>query len=139
MEESNKKPIMIGVIMACVVLAVVITYMSSSGGNSGGYESIERGEMMWIKCNKPGCKAEYQIDKKDYYDYIQEHTTGMFTPPLVCKECEAESAYQAIKCEKCELIFFYGAKKGSNFADQCPKCNYSKEEADRKAAAEAMR
>ncbi len=123
MEDSKKKPIMIAIIVACIALAGVITYVSSSGGGSG-IEAVERGEMMWVKCSNPDCAAEYQIDKKDYFMYIQEHQKGVAIPPLVCKECGEESIYRAIKCQKCGIIFFYGAVR-DDLVDRCPECGYS--------------
>lgn len=123
MEDSKKKPIMIAIIVACIALAGVITYVSSSGGG-GGIEAVQRGEMMWVKCSNPDCAAEHQIDKKDYFMYIQEHQKGVATPPLVCKDCGEESIYRAIKCQKCGIIFFYGSVH-DDLVDRCPECSYS--------------
>ncbi len=66
MEESKKKPIMIGVIVVCLAVAVIITYSRYSGG--GGIDDIPEGEMIWAKCNNPNCKAEYQIGLKAYHE-----------------------------------------------------------------------
>ena len=130
MEDSKKKPIMIGVVVACLVLAGVITFMRSSG-SPGGLDKMQRGEMMWVKCNNPDCKSEYQIDKKDYFKYVEEHADPirMNVPPLVCKDCGEESVFRAIKCEKCELVFFKAAAApGGGITDRCPECGYSKQE-----------
>ncbi len=124
MEDSKKKPIMIGVVVVCIVLAVAVTYKRSS--ESSGLESLA-GKLVWVKCRNADCGAEYQMDSKDYYKYIEEHTTGSFTPPLVCKECGEESIYLAVKCPKCGLVFFEGAVK-NDFSDRCPKCGFSKTE-----------
>ena len=60
------------VIALCLIVAVVVFLLTRSGG-SGGLEDMKRGEkMVWIKCNNPKCKTEYQIDQKDYHEQIQE-------------------------------------------------------------------
>ena len=142
MEDSRKKPIMIGVSVACLVLAGVITYKTRSG-SSGGIESIKRGQMIWVKCNNPNCGAKYQIDRRDYLEYLQEYlekltrqhpsSMGILVPPLVCKACEEESVYKAVKCEKCGTVFFPG-DADSRFEDKCPECGHSKIEQMKKAA-----
>jgi len=151
MEESRKKlnttskmlaglskTVMLIIIVVCLTLAVVIFIKTQSGG-SGGIETIKRGEeLYWVKCNNPKCKAEYQIDKKDYYEQIEEkmraNPMAMVTPPLLCKECREQSVLRAVKCEKCGQVFFYGADP-TDFADRCPECGHSKTEAERKARA----
>ena len=138
MEDSKKKSILIGVIVACVVLAFVITYVTRPE-SSGGIEGIKPGEMMWVKCSNPDCGAEYQMSKKEYYEYVKEHQTGLAAPPLVCKECGEESIYRAIKCPNCEVVFFYRAAGPDDFSDRCPECGYSETEEKRKEAREARR
>ena len=128
MEESKKKPIMVGIVVACLILAGVITFMSRS--ESSGIEAFE-GRLVWVKCSNSDCETEYQMDMKDYFKQIEERTTGTATPPLPCKECAKESIYRAIKCanEKCGIIFFYGSVP-NDFADRCPECGRSKIEED---------
>jgi hypothetical protein len=125
------------VIVVCLVLALVIFLMTRSGG-SGGAGQLKPGEMMWVKCNNPDCKAEYQIDKKDYWTGIEEkvkvNPLSSQTPALVCQKCGKESLFWAVKCENCGKMFFYGVVP-SDFADRCPNCKYSKTEAERKARA----
>ena len=135
MEESKKKPIMIAIIVVCLILAAAIA-LKTGTGDSSGVEGLKRGEMIWAKCSNPDCGAEYQIDKKDYFEYVQEHQDPMaqYAPPLVCKECGEESLYRAVKCPKCEIVFFRGAVT-NDFADRCPECGYSQTEEGRKKAA----
>jgi len=122
------------VILVCLGLAVMIFLKTRSGG--GGIEQLKRGEMMWVKCNNPDCKAQYQIDRKDYLTDVEEkvkaNPLSLQTPALVCEKCGKESLFQAVKCENCGKVFFYGAVPG-DFADRCPDCKYSKTEAERKA------
>ena len=137
MEESKKKPIMIGVIVGCLVLAGVITVMTRSGG-SGSTVQFE-GQPMWVKCNNPDCGVEYEMDMKEYFDYIQEHMRGPVTPLLPCKQCGEESVYRAVKCPKCEHVFLYGAASDAgDFFDRCPECGYSETEETRKQRREGL-
>ena len=131
MEDSKKKPIMIGVVVACLVLAGLITYTSRSGKT--GLEAMKSGEMIWVKCSNPDCGAEYQVDKKDYLEHLQKRQ------PLTCKECGQDSLSRAVKCEKCGLVFFMGASGFDDFQDRCPECGYSKIEEDRERAQEARK
>ena len=135
MEEGKKKSVMIAVIIACIAAAGVITYVSSSGGG-GGIETIERGELMWVKCGNPDCGAEYQIDQRDYFEYIKEHQKGLVRPPMVCEKCGEESIFRAEKCNKCGAVFFYEAV-AEDLPDRCTECGYSQIEEDRKVVREA--
>ena len=97
---------MIAIVVACLLAAVVITFSTRS--KSDGIDSIKSGQMIWVKCNKTDCEAEYQMDKKEYFRYMEEHGEPLSTPPLVCKQCGGKSVYRAVKCPICEIIFFYG-------------------------------
>ena len=135
MEASKKKPIMIGVIVACLALAGIITYTTRSG-ETGGITSLKRGqEMFLLKCRNPGCEHEHQMDMKDYFVYMKEHQDpmSMTAPAIVCPECGEESGYRAVKCEKCGLVFERGTVP-NDFVDRCPECKYSKTEESRKKA-----
>ncbi|KKK46597.1 hypothetical protein LCGC14_3163660, partial [marine sediment metagenome] len=46
MDEDKKQKIMIGLIVGCMVLAGVVTYMTKSGGSETAIG--EAGEMMWV-------------------------------------------------------------------------------------------
>jgi rubrerythrin len=130
MEEGKKKMIMIGVIVACIVAAIVITVATHSGSSSGGVDSIKRGTMIWLKCRK--CENTWQMDKRDYFEYIEKYRVGMTIPPLVCPKCSEKEGYRAEKCEKCGFIFERGTT--NDLVDRCPKCGYSALEEVRKKA-----
>ena len=125
MEESKKKQMMIGLIVMCLGLAAAIAYMSRS--KRSGLDSVPRGQMIWVKCRNPDCAAEYEMDNKDYWEYVEKYRNPMSVsvPPLTCRDCEKKSVFRAVKCEKCELLFFHGTVRGG-YADTCPKCGFSK-------------
>ncbi len=122
--EDKKKPILIGVILGCLVLAAVITFATnkrSGGGKTGG--------TILIKCRS--CNAVYELKAKDYREQISASTSARIN----CNECGKKTAVAVMKCEKCGNLFRRGAAgegKGV-FSDQCPECNYSKIGERRKA------
>jgi len=131
MEESKKKAIMVAVIVVFLVLAGAIAYINRPSSSSTA--AMKRGTMLWVKCANPDCGVEYEMDMKDYYEYLQSHREGttVIYPP--CKECGEQSIYRAVKCEKCGSVFFYG-QAGEDYPDRCPQCSYSKMEEERKGA-----
>jgi len=135
MEQSKKKPIMIGIIVACIVLAVAITLTKSP--EKSGLDSIKDSEMMWVKCSNPDCANEYQMGTKEYFKTIQKSLDPNAlarTPALVCPKCGKTSVYKANKCEKCGKIYFPGVAS-PKFLDKCSECGYSKiEERIKKAS-----
>ncbi|MHC4362276.1 MAG: hypothetical protein ACYSTZ_05570 [Planctomycetota bacterium] len=134
MNESQKKQILVGVIVGCLVLAGLITLISRP--RRGGIPRRFAKELIWVRCRDPNCVAEYQITKKDYYVYIEKNTQPWVTeaPGLICRKCGAKSVYEAVKCEKCELVFEIYSSVTRSFRDRCPECGYSKIEKDRERA-----
>jgi hypothetical protein len=134
MEDSRKKPIMIGVIVVCLVVAGLITF-ARRGGGGGSINSIPEGDMTWVKCNNPDCKAEYQMSKREFYKQQKERFNPMArtAPPLVCKECGKDSLYMAIKCQNCGAVFIEGISGQNDFSDRCPVCKHSATEDSRKS------
>lgn len=120
MEEGKKKMIMIGVVVACIAAAVIITVATRSGGGDGGIDSIPTGTMVWIKCKK--CENTWQMDRKDYYDYIEKYRTGFIVPGIECSKCGEKEGYKVEKCEKCGNVF---ESATTGLPDKCPKCGYS--------------
>ena len=133
MEEGKKKAIMIGIIVACLALVALIT-LGRRGGGGGGIADISPEEMMWVKCNNPNCKAEYEMGKQAYFKYVEEHMDpmAMVAPPVVCEECGKESVFRAEKCQNadCAIVFFRGSVP-NDFADRCPECGRSETEESR--------
>jgi len=132
MDESRKKPVLIGVIVVCLAVAGFITF-ARRGGGGGGIDSISASELTWVKCSNPACKAEYQMSKKELFKEQQKRFNPMArtAPPITCKECGKESLYQAEKCPNCGAVFILGSVPG-DFADRCPECKHSATEDSRK-------
>jgi len=81
---------------------------------------------VWVKCSNPDCKAEYQIDGKDYFEHIRPYEGGSIAPPaLICEKCGEQSAFRAMECKKCGKIFFMSAVS-EDYPDRCPECGYSR-------------
>ena len=134
-----KNTIYVVVIVLCLLVAIGIVIKTQSRGPTG-VDSIKRGEMLLVMCNNPACKATYEIDKKDYYteihDKMKTNPVMAGTPALLCKQCNEESVFRAVKCENCGHIFFYG--NPADFDDRCPECKFSKIEDDRRKRREAQ-
>ena len=135
MEDSRKKPIMIGVIVVCLAGAGLITFMRRSGGG-GGVDDIPDDEMTWVKCKNSECEAEYQIGLKAYHKYMQAHAEPMArsVPAMPCEKCSKNSVFIAEKCGNpdCGIVFFRNSVP-NDFADRCPECKRSETEEIRKA------
>lgn len=131
MEEGKKKMIMIGIIVACIVAAIIITVATQSA-SEGGVGSIKSGTMIWIKCRNPKCENTWQMDKKEYFEYVEKNRSGMTVPGIPCPKCNEASGYRAEKCAKCDTIFERVAS--GDVPDRCPKCGYSALEELRKKA-----
>ncbi|MHC4482662.1 MAG: hypothetical protein ACYSW4_03855 [Planctomycetota bacterium] len=141
MEESKKKPVMIGVIIVCFAVAGAITYMTRSREPYENPEDLEN-IMMWVKCRNPQCEGEYEISMKEHADFWKQYKLDnpgiQRAPTMICKSCGEESVYRATKCAKCGLVFEIVRRRG-DYADRCPKCKYSQTEVEREKTAEARR
>ena len=130
-----KNKVYIIIVVLCLVLAGVI-FLFTRSADSGGIESIKPGNMV-VKCSNPACGVVYETDRKVFYaelqDFSKKNPSLLRTPGAICKKCGKQSVFEAVRCEKCGEIFFYG--NPNDYADRCPKCGFSKIEADRKAKA----
>ena len=127
MQRKYKILISIG----CLIAAGAIAVVNSSGRKSDKGIDHYKGQRVWVKCKN--CGAEYQMNKAEHYSLIEEKQTGMSIPPLTCKECGKDAIYKAVKCKKCEKVFFGGAVP-NDYTDRCPDCGYSCIEQGRKTA-----
>jgi len=135
MEDSKKKPIMIGVIVVCLIVAGLITFLRRGSGGGSGLDAIPDDKMTWVKCNNPSCKAEYQMSEKEFFKAMEERFQPMArtTPALTCEKCGKDSLFRAIKCENpaCGVVFFRDSVPNDLF-DRCPECKQSATEEIRK-------
>jgi hypothetical protein len=136
MEDSKKKPVMIGVIVVCLGVAGLVFKMSS--GDDGGIGSISDDEMRWVKCRNPECSAEYEVGLKTYFKDLAENMNpnpmATSATALTCKECDKRSLYAAKKCANtaCGIVFNEGISGPDDHADRCPDCGQSEIEEVRK-------
>ncbi len=135
MEDSKKKPVMIGIIVVCLAVAGLVTFMR--GGGPAGIEGLSDADKEWVKCNNPACKAEYEMGKKTYYRELQENINpnpNAPAPALTCNKCNKRSVYGAIKCANpdCGIVFIEGISGQEYSGDRCPDCGKSEIEESRK-------
>ncbi|MHC4436630.1 MAG: hypothetical protein ACYS3S_04670 [Planctomycetota bacterium] len=134
MEDSKKKPIMIGVIVFCLIIAGLITF-ARRGGGSGGIADIPDDKMTWVKCNNPSCKAEYEMGERQFFEGMKGRFNPMArtAPALTCEKCSKDSLFRAEKCVNpaCGVVFFRDSVPNEIF-DRCPKCKQSATEESRK-------
>ena len=130
MEDSKKKPIMIGVIVVCLVVAGLITFARRGGGSD--IDGISDDKMTWVKCSNPSCNAEYEMSEKAFFKAQQERFNPMArgATPLTCEKCSKDSLFQAFKCANpsCGNVFIRGVSGQNDFPDRCPKCKQSETE-----------
>jgi hypothetical protein len=137
MEDSKKKPIMIGVIVVCFIVAGLFTY-ARRGSGGGGINSIPEDKMTWVKCSNPSCKAEYEMGERAYYNAVKERVDpmarAMSMPPLTCEKCGKDSLFRAFKCanQSCGAVFIRGISGQNDHQDRCPECGQSETEEIRK-------
>ena len=135
MEDSRKKPIMIGVIVVCLIIAGLVTFARRGSGGGGGLDSIPDDKMTWVKCSNPKCKAEYEMSEKQYFKEMEKRFNPMArtTPPLTCEKCGKDSLFRAIKCANpaCGVVFIRDSVPNDIF-DRCPECKQSETEEIRK-------
>lgn len=141
MDESKKKPIMIGAIVVCLAVAGLITWRTAS--SPSGIKTIPAGQKTWMVCRNPECQHNYEISLRDYYKQVEAAwnaatasggEAGLAPPPLTCPKCSEASCHKAYKCPSCSVVFEVGSVRG-DLEDRCPKCNYSQLEANTKRAA----
>jgi len=125
MDERKKKQITVAIVVVCLVLAAAITYLTRKSDQTIG--SIKSDETVWVKCANDDCQEEYQMGKRDYFEFIQQNSSPMspVLPPMICRQCDEESLYRAIECQMCKTVFFEDKESG-DFKDRCPECDYSK-------------
>ena len=128
----DKKRIILIALACCLLLVAGIIWVARSEKLSGIPDL--KGEITWVKCNNPDCGISYEMPLRDYYRLVdtQQRKTGGRN--IVCEKCGKESLFKAVKCEKCQAVFFYVFGNAEDYADRCPECGFSKSEDERKKA-----
>ncbi len=130
MDEEKKKKIMIGLIVGCLVLAGIVTFLTNSGGGSKARADFQ------MLCVNPDCDQAYTMPREEFMSQMSETGISMNmgapgdmgqVPALTCPECSENSGYMAIKCQECERVFIEDHRE----AGKCPECGYSRFEAMR--------
>jgi hypothetical protein len=99
--DESKKPVMIGVVMVCLVLAGFITYRTyfkGSGSSSGSGLTGVPGAAVWVKCQNPSCNSEYQTLETDFAPLLEEARAAGATGKnseiaLRCSSCGKQTLY----------------------------------------------
>ena len=119
----EKKQVSIFIIVACLVVAVLI--MLFTRNKATGIESIKSGNLIWTICNSADCGANSQMEKRDYYAFVQEarkqYAMSTMDVPIKCTECEEMSVVKAMKCANCGTVFQDIFVLGGS-PDRCPEC-----------------
>lgn len=133
MDVSKKKAFMLSIIAASLILAGFVTY--STMNKSSRHLNKLKGQTVWLKCQNPECNHSFEMDMKEYYDYLQNNRSSNVAraTALPCPKCSKRSSYEAVKCEHCGNVFLVNRTKRDHF-DRCPKCGFSKEEKQRESA-----
>lgn len=123
MEIEKRK---IGLFLALFVIAGIIFYVTSGGGNNT--QNLKKTSQPML-CTNLQCNAEFKITLEE----VREASSKMdvMGGGFLCPVCGKESSQIAEKCPYCEHTFIPYPSPG-DFRDRCPKCGKSKMEEMRK-------
>jgi len=131
----DKKKITL-IAVACCLFLVAVIILTTRSEKLTGIPDL-KGEMTWVKCDNPDCNISYEMPLRDYYQLVStkmREKGNMGMPPITCKKCGKETLFRAVKCEKCQAVFFYVFGSVEDYPDRCPKCGFSKlEKASKKS------
>lgn len=129
MGDNTRKAVLIVLAGACAVAAAVIFLKTRYRGSDLG---AFKGQIILLMCDSPDCGHLFEMDKKKYYEYIEANLdpSTLSAAPVKCPNCGANSGSHAVRCEKCDEVFFYGTVQGT-YRDTCPNCGFSREEQNR--------
>ena len=138
MDESQKKNLMIGIIVVCLAVGGYLVYANLTGGSGGGINSIPSDETVWVKCTNKDCQVEYEMSKRLYLETVEEiirQNPMASLTPVKCEKCGNNTALLAEKCPYCGTVFITG-RNSNDFPDRCPKCNTPFKQEDERDADE---
>jgi hypothetical protein len=140
MEFDSRNKLVIVASIVCLIAAIVIVFMWLKPENP--YKGLE-GQSMWLMCRNAECNNTWQMKVDAFLKYEKENMNpnDPISPVFqVCPKCGQKTGSPAIKCPKCETVFFEGSAPAIGeaardiYRDRCPKCGYSQIE-DRVEAA----
>ena len=134
MDDDKKKQLMIGIIIACIALAIGITVYTNTGSGKAEKRKI------FILCSE--CNESFELSREEFTQKMQQAAgeggmgpmgqmgpIGPMGPPpvLTCSGCGKDTAQMATKCKSCDAVFiqnFQAAAEG-DYPDKCPVCGHS--------------
>ncbi len=136
MEDDKKKQVMIGIVIACIVLAVGNILCTNTGGGSGKAANRK----IFILCSE--CGESSELSREELREKMQQAAgeggmgpmgpMGPMESPLVltCPGCGKDAAQIATKCKSCETVFVMDHQPPAegDYPDRCPECDYSEME-----------
>jgi hypothetical protein len=126
-EPKKKMFLLIASITCLVAAAIVLTLYLWPKDTCEGLE----GQSFWIMCRNPNCNATWQMNAKAFLEYQKKYSNPQdpIHPALAaCPKCNEKTGDIAIKCPKCDTVFFEGSVPDASYQDRCPNCNFSKSE-----------
>lgn len=122
MDDEQKKKVKVIVAVSCIVLAGLVTVISSMG--SGIDET--RFKTVWVICTSEECDSVYEVDRKKLNDQVvkEGNPMGLGRWAFKCSQCNEKTAFLAVVCSQCEEIFMPDYTPGDRY-DRCPECGYS--------------
>jgi predicted RNA-binding Zn-ribbon protein involved in translation (DUF1610 family) len=124
MDEDMKKKVAIGIAVGCIVIAGAIAFMTTRSGSSDS--KTKEGQVQFL-CINPKCGNAFEASEEKLNKLRGDGISMADMPPIKCPKCGQESAYVAIKCEKCGNVFIPNYDNPAEY-DKCPKCGFSKRE-----------
>jgi len=127
MDEDKKQKVKVAVVAACLVIAVVIFFLSRGKSSSLGRT---KGTMQML-CVNEECNAEYEMNAEQFRETRVPTgaggvgMAGLGPNRFVCLECGEESAFVATKCSQCGFVFIPDLDGSEEYPDICPECDHS--------------
>jgi len=90
MEDKKRNTIYAVVIVGCLVLAGVITYVTRSPEGSGVPKHFA-GQSIWVKCINQDCGATYEVDMKEFFSRVARFGSGRLMIEVPKKDRESFS------------------------------------------------
>ncbi len=131
MDEAKKKPVMIGIIVVCLVLAGIITAVTWEGGAG---PTSPTGPLT-LMCTNEDCGAVFELAREKLAEAVGPGMRMMGPPVVACQECGQRTAYITRTCPKCEALFI-PLPSTDGYGDRCPECGFSPTEDRRSGKAE---